>query len=96
MKNKLLITALAAIIGFAMITCDTGGGGGGGNTPEGNNPGDSKGWIAVTNQPFYFDDSNILNDSSSLTLSSIHTIAYGNGKFVAGSSKGRMAYLSDN
>jgi len=97
MKNmfKLIgFIALASVIGFSFTSCDTGGGsgnggsGGGGNGDGGNSNGTpppissfAGTWTAVANTTF--------------VTSPIYAIAYGNNKFVAVGSNGKMAYSSD-
>jgi hypothetical protein len=72
-RCSLLAIALIAVIGFSFIACsEDGGGSGGGTGGSGSGSGWGSGWIEVKNNPF--------NKSS---FSSILSIAYGNGKFVA-------------
>jgi len=90
MKKSNLWTGILAIMlvfGMAITACggdDDGGGDNGGNNSGNNGNSDTGGWKNVANSTFE-------NSSSSV----IRAIAYGNGKFVAGGSSGKMATSTD-
>ena len=68
----LLAIAFIAVIGFSFVACSDDGGGG-----TGGGGGGGKSWKAVTNSPFDY-------MIEGVSMEYINTIAYGNGKFVAG------------
>jgi len=76
-SRSFLTIVFIAVIGFSFIACSDDVGGSGGG-------GGGKSWKAVPNSPFDTITSDIWE--------SIDTIAYGNGKFVAGGDRGYMAY----